>query len=288
MINKIYKKIRSSYRRVAPQRLECFSDCKAVFQTGVGLEIGGASGIFGRRGYMPIYPLADRIDNCNFSSNTVWKGSIGEGNTFVYDKKKAAGRQFITEASDLSCIADCSYDFVLSSHCIEHLANPLKGLHEWVRVLKKDGLLVLVVPHKDGTFDHRRLVTSLTHLIQDFESEVGEGDLAHLEEILEFHDLSRDPGAGDFESFRERSMRNIENRCLHQHVFDTRLAVSVVDYMKLQILAVELFLPYHIVIVARKPSLNQGVNNNRFLGVNSAPCWHSPFPEDQVAVGKVA
>ena len=57
-------------------------------------------------------------------------------------------------------------------------------------------------------------------------------DLTHLQEILELHDLNMDPGAGSFEEFKERSMNNVENRCLHQHVFDQALAVQLMTYMK--------------------------------------------------------
>ncbi len=75
---------------------------------------------------------------------------------------------------------------------------------------------------------------------------------ASLEEILRLHDLARDPEAGDFNAFKKRAMRNVINRCLHQHVFDTRLVVDLVNYLGLQILTVELFRPYHIAIVAKK------------------------------------
>lgn len=290
MIKKVYSQLKSKgisgllkavYSRALPQRLGYYPHCKSFFESGIGLEIGGPSGIFRQRGLIPVYPVAARIDNCNFNSQTVWEGGISEGDTFIFDNKKAPGYQYISEASNLQCIEDSSYEFVLSSHCIEHLANPLKGLAEWVRALKQDGLLVLIIPHKDGTFDHRRPVTSLEHLIQDFESQTDEGDMTHLEEILRLHDLSKDPGAGDFDSFQQRSKRNVENRCLHQHVFDTRLAVEVVNHMELQILAIELFHPYHIIIIAKKVGQNQPVNNKIFRGIDEAPCWSSPFLSDQ-------
>ncbi len=118
-------------------------------------------------------------------------------------------------------------------------ANPLQALSEWTRVLREEGLLVLVIPHKDGTFDHRRPVTSLAHLIQDFEQQVTEADLTHLEEILRLHDLTKDTGEGDFESFRQRSIKNLDNRRLHHHVSNTSLAVEVIHHIGLQILAVE-------------------------------------------------
>ena len=141
---------------------------------------------------------------------------------------------------------------------------------------------MLVVPHKDGTFDHRRPVTSLEHLIQDFDRHTDEGDMTHLEEILRLHDLSKDPGVGDLQYFQERSKRNMENRCLHQHVFDTHLVVEAVNYMGLRILAVELFQPYHIVVIAKKTGHDHAINNEVFRCINAAPCWLSPFPSDRL------
>jgi SAM-dependent methyltransferase len=270
-------------QRILPERLRCYAECRPSLEARVGLEIGGPSTIFTRRGCLPVYPVAARIDNCNFDSRTVWEGTVTEGDTFVFDPGKAPGRQYVAEASELGRIGDSAYDFVLSSHCIEHLANPLQGLGEWIRVLKDDGLLVLIVPHKDGTFDHRRPVTSLTHIVQDFEARTTERDLTHLDEILKLHDLARDPEAGGPAAFAERSKRNFENRCLHHHVFDTRLAVALVDHARLQILAVEAVRPYHIVVIAKKLRPGQAPDNERFTGTNRAPCWSSPFASDRTA-----
>jgi len=293
MIKKIFVKLKSEgiggilqtvYNRLMPRQLGYYPNCKSVFQDGVGMEIGGPSGIFKQRGLIPVYPVAKKIDNVNFSHNTIWEGTISEGSSFIFNKGVTPGCQYIGEASNLEFIGDFSYDYVLSSHCIEHLANPLQGLSKWIRVLKQDGLLILVIPHKDGTFDHRRPVTSLGHLIQDFDNQIDESDMTHLDEILNLHDLAKDSGAGDFHSFQERSKQNKENRCLHQHVLDTRLAVETVDYMGLQILAVELFSPYHIAIIARKNSQDQGVSNEKYRGRDTTPCWLSPFPSDRMAL----
>ena len=60
------------------------------------------------------------------------------------------------------------------------------------------------------------------------------------------HDLKRDPGGGDFASFKARSERNRENRSLHHHVFDTRLAVELLDHLGVQIREVESTFPFHI------------------------------------------
>jgi SAM-dependent methyltransferase len=275
--------LEAGYRRVVPHRLASFPHCKPSFTAAVGLELGGPSRVFGRRGSIPAYPLAARIDNCNFGHQTTWEGAIREGDTFVFDGAKPPGRQYVGEAGNLEFIGDAAYDFVLSSHCLEHLANPLRGLSEWLRVLRQGGLLVLIVPHKDGTFDHRRPVTSMEHLVRDFDEHTDEGDLTHLPEILKLHDLAQDPGAGDLHSFEERSRRNRENRCLHHHVFDTPLAVAVVDHVGLQILAVEAFRPFHIAVIARKTAPGQAVDNGKFRGIAAAPGWRSPFPSDRLA-----
>jgi SAM-dependent methyltransferase len=113
-----------------------------------GIEIGGPSPeIFGPH----IYPAITSLDNVNFK--TTWEGSIQEGNTFVFHPSRPPGRQYIREATALVDIPSASYDFLLSSHTLEHTANPILALREWLRVLKDNGVVVLVLPHKEGTFD---------------------------------------------------------------------------------------------------------------------------------------
>src|SRR5215831_15413589 len=238
--------------RIAQPRARCFRGSKRFLAGKLGLEIGGPSAIFARGGLLPVYPLVGGLDNCNFNQTTVWEGTVAEGPTFRYDEGHGPGHQYILEATDLAVIPSNTYDFVLSSHTLEHIANPLRALSEWKRVLKGNGILVLVVPHRDGTFDHRRPVTTLEHLIQDFEGDTTEDDLTHLPEILALHDLSLDPEAGALETFKERSARNSENRCLHHHVFDTRSTVRLIDHIALKIHAVEAAPPFHIFVIAEK------------------------------------
>lgn len=53
------------------------------------------------------------------------------------------------DAQFLAGVADDTYDFVHSSHCLEHLNDPAEGLRNWFRVLKPGGHLVLTVPDED-------------------------------------------------------------------------------------------------------------------------------------------
>jgi len=49
----------------------------------------------------------------------------------------------------LDGVPDESFDFVHSSHCLEHLADPTAGLRNWLRVLRQGGYLVITVPDED-------------------------------------------------------------------------------------------------------------------------------------------
>jgi len=216
-----------------------------------GIEMGGPSSLFNEHGILPIYPVVGSLDGCNYSNETIWEGKLKEGWTYKYQEDKEPGYQYICEAVDLAQVRPKTYDFVLSSHSIEHMANPLKAISEWKRVLKDDGILLLVVPDKENTFDHNRSITSLNHLVDDLENDVGEDDLTHLPEILELHDLSRDPGVGDYASFKKRSQENHLNRCLHQHVFDIEVARDMVEYMGLNIITSEIVLSYNIIVMAK-------------------------------------
>lgn len=217
-----------------------------------GIEIGGPSPVFSKRGIFPVYPIVGNLDNCNFCSTTVWEGNINGGETYFFDPKKPAGQQHIVEATAMPELSSKAYDFVLSSHMLEHTANPILALCEWMRLLKDGGILVLLLPNGLFTFDHRRPVTSMEHLIADFNTGMAEDDLTHLPEILALHDLERDPEAGDMEAFRSRSMHNFENRCLHHHVFGKQLALELVEHVGLEIKAVEEIRPHHILVLARK------------------------------------
>jgi SAM-dependent methyltransferase len=268
----VWRRARTPHARSLPQVRQFARDA-------VGIEIGGPSALFARGGLVPVYPMAARVDNCNFASDTLWEGRIVAGDSFVFHPGRAPGRQFIMEGANLSELPSGSYDFVLSSNMLEHTANPLRALREWKRLLKPGGGLILVVPHRDGTFDHRRPVTSIQHLVSDYERGTGEDDLTHLEEIAALHDLSRDPAGEDSVQFRRRAERNAEIRSLHHHVFDTRLAVAAVEAAGLEPIAIEPLRPYNILVVARRPSDSAGPPAAR--PDLAAVLRRSPFPTDR-------
>ena len=53
------------------------------------------------------------------------------------------------DAQFLDGVEDQTYDFVHSSHCLEHMRDPHEGLRNWFRVLRPGGHLVVTAPDED-------------------------------------------------------------------------------------------------------------------------------------------
>lgn len=53
------------------------------------------------------------------------------------------------DAQLMASVADDTFDFVFSSHCLEHLVDPRVGLANWFRIVKPGGHLIVTVPDED-------------------------------------------------------------------------------------------------------------------------------------------
>jgi len=53
------------------------------------------------------------------------------------------------DAQYMSTVEDNTYDFVHSSHCLEHLYDPKLALQNWIRICKPGGHLIITIPDED-------------------------------------------------------------------------------------------------------------------------------------------
>ena len=53
------------------------------------------------------------------------------------------------DANEITKYVDEEYDYVFSSHCLEHMHNPIDAIQEWWKLVKKDGHLIFTVPDED-------------------------------------------------------------------------------------------------------------------------------------------
>ena len=98
-----------------------------------------------------------------------------------------------------------SIDFIFSSHCLEHIEDPLRAIKSWFRVTKKRGFIVVVVPHRDlyekkltlpsrWNADHKRFYTA-SSLLKEIEDSlpINSYRIRHLLENDEGHDYTDGP-----------------------------------------------------------------------------------------------
>ena len=120
----------------------------------------------------------------------------------------------VDDGQTLGTVLDSSQDFVIANHFLEHCQNPLAALKNIHRVLNVGGLLFLALPDKRFTFDVDRAVTSIDHVLRDFEEGPEWSQRGHYEEWVRVVDKLSDQEA---ETHIEELMR--KETYIHFHVW---------------------------------------------------------------------
>ncbi|HEY2042554.1 MAG TPA: methyltransferase domain-containing protein, partial [Jatrophihabitans sp.] len=122
----------------------------------------------------------------------------------------------------LSAFADQSQDFIIASHVLEHLVEPVGQLADIYRVLRPGGTLLLLLPDRRRTFDRDRRPTPLLHLVDEYQRGVTELDDAHLIEftshVAEDWGPARPP-KDQAERFDRHRRRSIHVHCWYDDEF---------------------------------------------------------------------
>jgi SAM-dependent methyltransferase len=137
---------------------------------------------------------------------------------------------------DMSAVADDSLDFVLACHVIEHLRNPLRAFEQVYRKLKPRGQYVLVVPEKRLMFDRDRALTTLEHLVADYQNPSAERDVPHYYEFF-----SKVYSVPDEELPKKVGEAIATNHDLHFHTWTHESFGTMVKYARRH------FAPWHSV-----------------------------------------
>ena len=129
----------------------------------------------------------------------------------------------------LASVADVSQDFVIASHVLEHVSEPLGLLVDIHRVLRPGGVLIILLPDRRRTFDRKRGPSSLEHLVAEHEAGVQEVDDDHLVEFLVNTDtpFPAEPPEARAEEFGRLRLRSIHVHCWQEEEFMEVLVHSV-------------------------------------------------------------
>lgn len=100
----------------------------------------------------------------------------------------------VDDGFELSCIKAASQDFIIANHVLEHAPNPLQVLLNWSSALKTNGFLFLTLPNADKSFDRGRMITTVEHIVEDYElvkaGEMQSFAARNREHYKEFVDIS--------------------------------------------------------------------------------------------------
>ena len=117
-----------------------------------GIEIGGSA-------------------HADYALDAINVDRYGELDTIYKDEEwRLTGRRRnvdLVAPGDRLPFEDDAVDFVFASHVLEHFPDPVRALKEWLRVARK--YVVLVVPHRDRTFDRDRELTPVEELFRRHE-----------------------------------------------------------------------------------------------------------------------
>jgi SAM-dependent methyltransferase len=197
---------------------ECRSDITAMVQTyctGQGIEVGP-----GENPYCPPH-------------RTVFVDKFERARKGMTVRK-------IENAWQLPFVDD-QFDFLLSSHCLEHCPDAIRTLMEWRRVVRPGGRLALILPHAFRTFDCGRVLTTMAHHIEDYEKAVGLDDPAPWEEFERVSIPAQPRYWLDYPEARLPDGRTnrrwvYENGCIHYHVWRTQEMIELLRYVNCRVL----------------------------------------------------
>lgn len=126
----------------------------------------------------------------------------------------------------LKPIDDASQDFVIASHVLEHVVDPIGLIDEMHRVARPGGVVLILLPDRRRTWDYRREPTQLDHVVAHYDRGDTEVDDDHIVEwyrnvhpgdlVEEWDAMSPDELQEQIAYHRERS---IHAHCWHEEEF---------------------------------------------------------------------
>ena len=152
----------------------------------------------------------------------------------------------VGDGFELSFIRSASQEFIIANHVLEHAPNPLQVLLNWSSALKANGILFLTLPNADKSFDKGRMITSVEHIVEDYELvKAGKMDAfaaRNREHFREFVDISI-PNLKrvhrNLKTYRTEAEKNAYVDKLmressvdpHFHVFTKSSLVSIINHL---------------------------------------------------------
>jgi SAM-dependent methyltransferase len=194
----------------------------ATYARGVGLEIGA----FFTPWPVPAGSTVRFADSRTKAELERWAEI--DSNVGAHNKVNIPETDYICKAEWLLTVPHNTFDFVLSSHVLEHCFDPILALSSWLMVLKTGGHIIMAVPNKDHTFDKQRPLSDIAELVDQFLRADTERDLARRRRLVR-EDRSLGHGAKEPELSKEVEEIVASLSDVHFSVWDFRTFRDLLD-----------------------------------------------------------
>ena len=157
----------------------------------------------------------------------------------------------IANVEQLKSISDSTEDFDIANHFIENCQNPIGALENIFRVLKPGGVLYLAIPDKRNSFDAERPVTTLEHLMRDYQEGPAWSRRQHFEEWTRLVNKVQDDAAAETEIAQNMEI----DYSIHYHVWtQSEMLELLIAFRKMVSFEVELCLKNgpEVIFILRK------------------------------------
>jgi SAM-dependent methyltransferase len=123
----------------------------------------------------------------------------------------------------LTTIPEASQDFIVANHFLEHCEDPIRTIETHLSKLKPGGILFYAVPDKRYTFDHRRPLTPLDHMVADHEQGPERSRAEHYDEWtrLVVDEDAPPADSSEYDGWAAEKARKLEADAysIHMHVW---------------------------------------------------------------------
>lgn len=127
----------------------------------------------------------------------------------------------VDDGESLATVPAASQDFIIANHFLEHCEDPIGTIETHLAKLNPGGVLFYAVPDKRYTFDFRRPVTPLEHMVADHEQGPERSRSEHYREWATLVDETPDTDGETPEEWAVRRARELEDAkySIHMHVW---------------------------------------------------------------------
>jgi SAM-dependent methyltransferase len=199
-------------RDPAPVFLDARREFAERFLAGQGLEIGAL--------HLPLQTPSRAhvryVDRMSVEDLRAEYAELAEWNLTPVD--------VIDNGELLATIPEASQDFIVANHFLEHCEDPIRTIGTHLGKLKPGGVLFYAVPDKRYTFDSRRPLTPLDHMVADHEQGAERSRSEHYDEWTRLVIDGEAPAGTEgraFDEWVETRARELERDAysIHMHVW---------------------------------------------------------------------